>query len=339
MIVSLLFIPGLVLLAEDRPDRMDPVRIERHLTLMGTTLMIAVEAGDRPAALAASEKALKALQAAETRLSTWRKDTELARLNDAAVDDPVNLSPELAKELEGVRRWWKATQGAFDPGIGKLSEIWGLRSGGKKPPRALLRRVTDIPGLEALGLEGPTAVRRHPGLSIDEGGFGKGAGLDDAIRMLKDTEATAAMINLGGQVALFGAGKTVRFEVADPSDRRRAALTLTIDRGALATSGNSERGLVIGQRAYSHILDPRSGMPVPDFGSLTVWAEDALAADCLSTGLYVLGPEKALEWATNHEGIEILVLESSDEGLKARATSGLRGRIDTGESGVALSFH
>ena len=336
MIVSLLFIPGLVLLAENSPD---PVHIERHLTLMGTTLMISVEAGDRQAALAASEKALKALQAAERRLSTWRKDTELARLNEAAVDDPVNLSPELAMELAGARRWWKATDGAFDPGIGKLSEIWGLRSGGQEPALALLDRVTDMPGLEALVLEGPTAMRRHPELSIDEGGFGKGAGLDDAIRKLKDTDAMAALINLGGQVALYGAGSSVRFDVADPSDRQRVAVTLTIDRGALATSGNSERSLVIGERAYSHILDPRNGMPVPDFGSLTVWAEDALAADCLSTGLYVLGPERALDWAAKHEGIEILVLEYSDEGLKARATSGLAHRIDTGGSGVVLSFY
>lgn len=336
MIISLLLIPLLALLPEDRPDA---VRIERHLTLMGTTLTISVEAGDRPSAIAASEKALKALQAAETRLSTWSADSELSRLNEAAVDNPVKLSSELAMELARVRHWWKATHGAFDPGIGRLSEIWGLRSGGKEPTRTALDWAADIPGLEALRITGPIAVRRHPELIIDEGGFGKGAGLDDAIRMLKETDATAAMINLGGQVALFGGGSPFRFDVADPSDRHRTALTLTINRGALATSGNSERGLVIDDRTYSHILDPKSGMPVPDFGSLTVWADDALAADCLSTGLYVLGPERALAWAAKHEGIEVLVLESTAEGLRARATNGMKERIDTGESGVVLSFH
>lgn len=336
MIISLLFIPGLVLLAEDRPD---PVRVERHLNLMGTTLVISVEARNRSAALEASEEALAALQRAERRLSTWTRHSELARLNEAEVGRPVNLSPELAADLAGARRWWEATHGAFDPGIGKLSEIWGLRSGGKEPTRELVHRAADIPGLAALEIDGSTAVRRHPELRIDEGGFGKGAGLDDAIRMLKDTDATAAAINLGGQVALFGAGTPVRFDVADPSDRQRVALTLTIDRGAVATSGNSERSLVIGERAFSHILDPRSGMPVPDFGSLTVWADDALAADCLSTGLYVLGPERALDWAAKREGIEILVLESAAEGLRARATDGLKDRIGTGGSGVVLSFH
>ena len=336
MTATLLLVSGLVLLAGDRRE---PVRIERHLNLMGTTLVISVEAGDRTAAISASEKALEALRLAEQRLSTWTKDSELARLNAAEAGRPVGISPELAADLAAARRWWEATGGAFDPGIGKLTEIWGLRSGGKKPARALIDRAADLPGLEALGIDGPTAVRRHPGLSIDEGGFGKGAGLNDAVRKLHETEATSAVINLGGQVALFGAGKPLRFEVADPSDRKRVALTLTVERGAVATSGNSERSLTIGGRSYSHILDPDSGMPVPDFGSLTVWADDALAADCLSTGLYVLGPEKALEWAAEYDGIEVLVLETSDSGIKGRASTGFKGRIDTGGSGVVLSFH
>ncbi|MDE2847417.1 MAG: FAD:protein FMN transferase [Gemmatimonadota bacterium] len=336
MTASLLLISGLILLAEDRRE---PVRVERHLNLMGTTLVISVEAWDRRAAIDASEKALEALRRAEQRLSTWTNDSELARLNAAEAGRPVGISPELAADLAEARRWWIATGGAFDPGIGKLTEIWGLRSGGQKPTRALLVQTADIPGLEALGIDGPIAVRRHPELIIDEGGFGKGAGLDDAVRMLEETDATAAMINLGGQVALFGAGKPVRFEVADPSDRQRVALTLTIERGAVATSGNSERHLTVGGSVYSHILDPDSGMPVPDFGSLTVWTDDALAADCLSTGLYVLGPDRALEWAAEHDRVEILVLESFDGGIRARATTGFKDRIEPGGSGVALSFH
>ena len=79
-------------------------------------------------------------------------------------------------------------------------------------------------------------------------------------------------------------------------------------------------------------------MLVPDFGSLTVWAKDALTADCLSTGLYVLGPDMALDWATRQSDIEILVLETTEKGLKARATQGFKNYIDTGESGIALLF-
>jgi len=336
MVSSLLVISGLILLVNDHQKS---VRVERHLNLMGTTLMISVEAGDRTTALSASEKALNALQKAEKRLSTWTKDSELARLNNAAVGQPMDISLELAGELVRARHWWEETGGAFDPAIGALSAIWGLRDGGYKPSRETILQAVSLPGFEALHIKGQVATRLHPFINIDEGGFGKGAGLDEAIRILSGTGAIGAVINLGGQVAVFGAGEPYRFELAHPSDRRHPpVLGLTIDRGALATTGNSERSMQIEGTRYGHILDPRSGMLVPDFGSLTVWAKDALTADCLSTGLYVLGPDMALDWATRQSDIEILVLETTEKGLKARATQGFKNYIDTGESGIALLF-
>jgi len=336
MPASLLLISGFILLADDRPDM---IRVERHLNLMGTTLVIVVEARNRPQALAASEKALTALQRAELRLSTWTKNSELARLNEAEVGQAVDLSPELVMDLAGVRRCWEATGGAFDPGVGALAAIWGLRSGGTRPSDELIRSTVSIPGFEALRLEGATAARLHPDLSIDEGGFGKGAGLDDAIRVLSETDATGAVINLGGQVALYGSRVLHRLDIAHPSDRHQSVLTVSIEHGALATSGNGERNLLIDGMEFGHILDPRSGMPVTDFGSVTVWAKDALTADCLSTGLYVLGPDRALDWAAENDGVEVLVLEFTAKGLRARATTGMKDRIEMGGPGVDLSFH
>lgn len=335
MLSSLLIISGLILLANDDQKS---VHVERHLNLMGTTLMISVEAGDRTIALSASEKALDALQKAERRLSTWTKDSELARLNKAAVGQPVNISFELATELAHARHWWEETGGAFDPGIGALSAIWGLRDGGSKPSKEAIRQAVSFPRFEALHIAGQVATRLHPFMNIDEGGFGKGAGLDEAIRVLSGTEAMGAVLNLGGQVAVYGSGGPYKLALAHPSDRRQPVLGLTIDHGALATTGNSERSLKIEGTRYGHILDPRSGMLVPDFGSLTVWAKNALTADCLSTGLYVLGPDLALDWATRQNDIEILVLETTNEGLRARATQGFKNYIKMGESSVPLLF-
>ena len=90
--------------------------------------------------------------------------------------------------------------------------------------------------------------------------------------------------------------------LADPRDRQRAVARIEIPSGSVATSGNSERGVVVDGRRIGHLLDPRTGRPAPDFGSLTVWAPTALEADCLATGLYVLGPEAALAWAERHPG-------------------------------------
>ena len=305
------------------------VTVERRLGLMGTELEVSVEAANRAVALDASEVAVRALEAAETRLSTWRGDSELELLNRAPVDAPVELSPRLAAELRGVQRWWRETGGAFDPGIGALVAAWGLRTGGRVPTAEERERARAAGGLAALELTGDgRAVRRRPGLRIEEGGWGKGAGLDAAIEALRaDGHATAAVLNLGGQVEVYGQGRWT-LTLADPRDRRRAVVALTVVSGSVATSGNSEHGFERDGVRYGHLLDPATGAPALNFGSLTVWAPEALAADCLSK-LYVRGPDAALAWARAHTGVEVLTLEPvAGGGLRARASAGWRGRLE-----------
>jgi thiamine biosynthesis lipoprotein len=339
--------------------------VERGLVLMGTRAELRVEAVDRATALAASEAAVRALEAAEARLSTWAPPgggdgapSELVRLNRAPVGEPVALSPALADELRRADACRRRTGGAFDPGIGALVAAWGLRTGGRVPGPAELAGARSAGG-EALELrEDGTAVRRAAGLVLEEGGFGKGAGLDAALAALAAAPGVlAAEIDLGGQVAVYRtAGPTTSRDrrtpaavaLADPVERHRAVARLEIDGGSVATSGNGERGLTVDGRRIGHLLDPRTGRPAPDFGSLTVWAPRALEADCLATGLYALGPEAALAWAEEHPEIEAAIARRSaghptghpDSGAADRVeitiTSGFAGRVAPLREGVRI---
>lgn len=315
----------------------EPGSVERRLSVMGTSLDIHVDAADRERALLASERAVTALQTAESRLSTWREDTELSRLNRAPAGQPFPLSPDLASDLGAARRCWQETAGAFDPSVGGLVQAWGLREGGRRPGADELRKALDATGLETLRLgPGGVAVRERTDLILEEGGFGKGAGLAKALEELgRDPGVTRASLDLGGQVAVLGPWS---IPVADPRLRDRPAVALAIDGGSVATSGNSERGIVVAGEHLGHILDPRSGQPSADFGSLTVWTADPLRADCLSTGLYVMGPEAALEWAAGHPGVEVLVLRPRGERLEALASVGLQGRLEPLADNVDLMF-
>lgn len=323
LLLSLLFVTGCV--ATPRTET-----VERRLLLMGTSLEIAIEAENREAALVASEEAVQALEAAEARLSTWREDTELARLNRALAGEAITLSPALADDLASTLRCWKETDGAFNPGIGALVRAWGLREGGRVPSQVERRAAVAAGSLESLLLENGTVVRQSPDLVLEEGGFGKGAGLADALKTLADAPGVSrASLDLGGQVAVVGEDWIV--PVADPRWRDRTVAEIVIDGGSISTSGTSEKG--------RHILDPRTGEPAPAFGSVTVWTADPLRADCLSTGLYVLGPERALEWAAAHPGVEVLVLQPQEDRLKALASPGLKGRLKTLSSELRIEFH
>lgn len=309
--------------------------VERRVAVMGTHATVRVESADRERALAASEAAIDALDETAVRLSTWTGDSELARLNGAPAGAPHVVSHELAAELAAAERCRVATDGAFDPRLGALVAAWGLRSGGRRPAaeeidagraalsEARLELATDSAGR-------PVAVR-HGALVLEEGAWGKGAGLDRAVAAARQAGALEAEIDLGGQVAFFGepGGAPTAILLAHPDDRRPVA-QLAVDGGSVATSGNGERGIVVDGQKLGHLLDPRTGEPAPDFGSLTVWAPTGLDADCLATGLYVLGPDEGLARAEALPGVEAVALVRGDGGqIEVRATRGLAGRLET----------
>jgi thiamine biosynthesis lipoprotein len=312
------------------------VTVRREVAAMGTQLELLVEAPDRPTALAASESALRAIEGVEARLSTWRDDTELARFNAAPPGQPFTLSAELAAELALAVHWWRATDGAFDPGVGPLIRVFDLRGVGRWPLGEELTAARAASGLRHLQLDGQSAVRRHPGLRIDEGAFGKGAALDCARAAARATGATALRCNFGGQVLVEG--RQFQVGIAHPRERRRAVAELDLDGGSASTSGNSEHGLVVDGRPLGHLLDPATGKPANDWGAVLVVAPDGFAADCLSTGLFVQGPVAALAFGAEHPDIAVVALVPDGDRVHLRASPSLRGRLRVLAADVDLEF-
>jgi len=305
---------------------------------MGTSLRVSVEAPDRATALAATEVAIAAVIAAEARLSTWRSTSELSRVNALPVGRTVSLSPRLARDLAGAFACSRMTDGAFAPGMGSLVEAWGLRSGGRLPTDAEIERARSASGLEHVRFDGAGIERLDDRFRFEEGAFGKGVGLDDATAALGTTAAISAVIDLGGQVAVWGKSPRAVVGIADPRQRERVVLQLDVPRGSIATTGNSERGIVVDGVRVGHVLDPRTGRPSNDFGSMTVWTETAATADCLSTALYVLGPSAALRWAASRREIAVVAITATESGLVASASPSLRHRLTSVVDDLELRF-
>ena len=142
-----------------------------------------------------------------------------------------------------------------------------------------------------------TLPRRGATGTIDEGGFGKGYALD---RMLALTPGEA-MINFGGQIVVRGAREV---SIAHPRHRDRPVVTLTLRDASLSTSSDSEQP--------GHIVDPATGKSVPSWGSVSVIDPSAFRADVLSTALYVMGPDRGLAWARQHNIVAIFISDSGE---------------------------
>ena len=304
--------------------------IVRHLAALGTALSLTVSAPTRDAALRASEAGVREIERIEALLSTWRDDTPLARLNAAAPGVATLVSPELFGLLRKIFEWEKATGGAFDPAVAPLVKAWGLRMGGRIPDAqelAAARRVSD-PALFTFE-ESSLCVTRHDALAgIDEGAWGKGWALDKAAAAMRAAGATSGVLDVGGQILAFGE-ETIT-DAADPRDRALSVGRLRLQNASASTSGNSERGVTVNGRRIGHLLDPHTGSPAPDFGSVTLVASSGLTADVLSTAFFVLGPEKGLALSERLRGSgvvhETLFFSESEEGrgLRVSMSPGMR---------------
>jgi thiamine biosynthesis lipoprotein len=306
-----------------------PLPVVREAFLMGTTLRAEVT-GDRSLATAAIQQAFDTVAALELVLSTWREDSEIAALNRARPGEAVPLSRELGGLLAEVERWWHQTGGAFDPAVGALVDAWDLRGKGRVPGATSLARARSATGFEHFvvqqGDAGTIAWRDTSGGWLDTGGFGKGAALRAATAKLRVAGIASASLNFGGQVAVFGAGPERGrwlIPVAHPAHRHRPVASLRVADASVSTSAQSERYVAVNGTRYGHILDPRTGRPVPPWGSVTVVHRDPLAADVLSTALFVLGPEAGAAYARQH-GIAALFLVQRGGGLQSIVTPALR---------------
>jgi thiamine biosynthesis lipoprotein ApbE len=309
----------------------EPVTVERRLAAMGTLLTMRVAGPDRPCALAASEAAAREIARVEDLLSTWKRGGPLDRLNRARPGEEIALGVEAAAALSGAFAWSQRTGGAFDPTVLPLVRAWDLRAQGRVPGEAELARALAATGWERflLHVDKGVARRLSADAGIDEGAWGKGYALDRAAAALRQAGVREALVDLGGQVLALGHAAV---SIADPRDRGRPAASLDVADGSVSTSGNSERSLAVAGRRIGHLLDPRTGLPAPDFGSATAVAPSGLAADVLSTAFFVLGPEKglALSETLRREGFanEALFLVVQGDRVRALASPGLRFRLE-----------
>jgi thiamine biosynthesis lipoprotein len=289
---------------------------------MGTVLRVSVVAPSAAAGAEAIEAAFAEIRRLEAILSSWWTESELGRLNSADPGTAVPISAELFDLLAEARHWSSLSGGAFDPAVGALIDAWDLRGAGRRPSESQIRRALQASGGRALELDplSGTASRGHVDGWVSAGGFGKGAALRSAAGVLREQGVESALLDFGGQLLSFGRPadeRSWRIGVAHPERRLETVAVIRLVERSAATSSASERFIEIDGKRYGHILDPRSGLPVPAWGSVTVVAVDAVVADLLSTALFVLGPEDGMKWAETFDDIGVLFLANGGGPLDA----------------------
>lgn len=302
-----------------------------HGVTMGTTYRVTIPRLPAGVSVEVIAPALSAgLEQVDAAMSTYRPESEVSRFNRAARDEWVPVSASTSKVAAAAIDMAQRTEGAFDPTVGPLVDLWGFGPAGpsrRMPDAGSVAAMRDQIGYAALeARQGPSAMRkRREGLRVDFSGIAEGFAVDELAGALDRSGVPDFLIELGGEVRCRGsnaAGRPWTIAVEIPSlaaarPQRRVALT----DAAVATSGDYRKFFIVDGRRYSHVIDPRTGQPV-DHGvaSTTVIGRSAMQSDALSTALLVMGPEMGFAFAERH-GIAALFIARGEAGFSERMTA------------------
>lgn len=244
---------------------------------------------------AATGRIRREIERIENRLSRFRPDSVIARLNREAGRRPCRVPDEEWRLLWRCARFWQASGGSFDIALGALTDLWRAVGQGQRPPPGVaeLDRLRRRSGMQNVVMDHRRrmVVFATPDVRLDLGGIGKGYALARIRRLLIAAGIAAARIDLGGSSVLLhgeaAPGRPWWVQLEAPLTPHRAAGDLHLRDTCVTTSGSTYRRLPADDRVRSHILDPRTGRGVAAGGNVTVISSDPVLGEALTTSLLV----------------------------------------------------
>ncbi|WP_082664986.1 FAD:protein FMN transferase [Sphingopyxis sp. H115] len=232
-------------------------------------------------------------------MSQWEIGSDLSRFNRAAPGVWHEVAGDLAQVVEAALGIARASDGAFDAGMGRLTDAWGFGRGG---PVDRVPRDTDVAADRSIEFDAATQrLRRGEGAALDLSGIAKGYAVDLAADWLLGAGVRHFLLEVGGELRGAGLrpdGHPWWVDVEPPPLSSAAPWRVALHDLSVATSGNYRRGFSASGQYYSHSFDPRTGRPIVNgVTSVTVLHRRCMMADGWATALTVLGPQAALALA------------------------------------------
>ena len=234
----------------------------------------------------------------ETRYSRYRDASLLAAINKcAASGGNISVDEETAGLLNYAAACHQQSDGLFDITSGILRRAWRFNIG-QLPDQSQIRKLLKKVGWHKLNWKAPQLEFPTPGLELDFGGIVKEYAADRAAVLCRNAGARHGLINLGGDTKLIGPrpdGDPWRIGISHPRQQDSMLETLFLEHGAVASSGDYERCIVVDDVRYCHVLNPKTGWPVRYLASVSVVGDFCVVAGSAST-IAMLKEEQGPAW-------------------------------------------
>ncbi|MBN2017207.1 MAG: FAD:protein FMN transferase [Candidatus Cloacimonetes bacterium] len=242
----------------------------------------------------------------EEQFSSTYESSETSSLN--ACRDSSNISESMAKLLKISEKVSTDTEGAFDVTVGILLPYYDFIEE-LMPSKTMIDSLKSLVDFNKIYVNDSIFFKNDPRIRIDFGGIAKGFIVDKAVQYLKDQGIKYAVINAGGDLYVMENPQTDVWKIGIQHPRNEELLgSLEVKNMAVVTSGDYEQFFIKERVRIHHILDPQTGYPADKSVSITVIAPDATYADAMCTALFVMGPDKGIQFINKKDSIDALIV-------------------------------
>jgi thiamine biosynthesis lipoprotein len=303
-----------------------------HGRTMGTTWSVKLVA---PASVDAAviERGIQAeVDRVVAQMSTYEVDSDLVRFNRAPAGTWQTLPPEFFAVLGHALMLAEDTDGAYDPTVAPLVDVWGFGPGSRghrMPADDEIAAARAQVGFRRLKLDHENRRAYQPGgVRIDLSSIAKGFGTDQIARFLEREGVEHYLVDISGELRAHGRrpdGSDWHVAIEKPDaaagavdSAEQVERVIALREMSIATSGDYRHAFEHDGRRYSHHIDPRSGWPVEHrIASVSTLASDCMQADAVGTVMMVLGPEQGMVWA-EQRGLAVLLIVREGDALVER---------------------
>ena len=265
---------------------------------MGTPCDIQLFASSKAEAKQAANLAIADVQRLETLYSRYKTDSFLSEINRvAATGGSIRVDDETACLLDYAVTCYEQSDGLFDITSGILRRAWKFDQG-KLPEQSLIDELLEKVGWHKVVWKRPVLTFNVPGIEIDFGGVVKEYAVDRAGALCLSQGIKHGVVNLGGDIKVIGPrddGSPWRVGIRHPRNKDELLDTLLLYEGALASSGDYERCILVNGVRYGHVLNPKTGWPVRYLAAVSVVGDFCVVAGSAST-IAMLKESEGVNW-------------------------------------------
>ncbi len=271
-----------------------PLKVHRQpFKAMGSACEVVLASHTQNEAESMAKLAIDEVLRIERKYSRYTTDSVIAKINQQAGRVALQCDDETWALFQFATQLFDKSDGLFDITSGVLRQAWDFKKP-ELPTSQKLEVLLSLVGWQNVVLQDQSIALPLAGMEVDLGGFGKEYAADRAAQVLKEKGVTHGYVNLAGDMRFLGprpTGEPWMIGIQDPRERDQVIATLPITQGGLATSGDYERYFELNGQRYCHVLNPKTGMPVSYWRSVSVTSPATVVSGCTTTMAMLKGAD------------------------------------------------